>query len=129
MLKSLEFELLELRWDYLSNSEPPYLVLKAKTNQLWLLECLLRNHYLKLSAGNYFEIQTILENQDFYHGTDIVYWPTDHGISACPILQKKQAIIKKLEEFKITYDDAPELFVAFKNEMQKLYDTIQVMYL
>ena len=129
MVKFLEFELLELRWDYLSNSEPPYLVLKDKTNQLWLLECLLRNHYLKLSAGNYFEVQTILENQDFYYDIDIVYWPTDHGISACPILQKKQAIIKKLEEFKITYDDAPELFVAFKNEMQKLYDAIQVMYL
>lgn len=42
MLKFLEFELFELRWDYLSNSEPPYLVLKAKTNQLWLLECLLQ---------------------------------------------------------------------------------------
>lgn len=129
MPKFLEFELLELRWDYLPDSELPYLVLKAKTNQLWLLECLLRNHYLKLSTGNYFEVQTVLENQDFYYDTDVVYWPTDHGISAYPILHKNRASIKKLEEFKITYDDAPELFVAFKNEMQKLYDVIQVMYL
>ena len=129
MLKYLEFELFDLIWDYRSNSEPPYLVLKAKTNQLWLVECLLQNHYLKLSADNYFEIQIILENQDFYYDTDIVYWPIDHGISACPILRKDKYFLKKLEEFKITYNDAPELFVAFKNKMQELYDMIQVLYI
>lgn len=129
MPKFLEFELLELRWDYMPGSDPSYLVLKAKTNQLWLLECLMRDHYLKVSTGNYFEIQTVLENQNHYYDADVIYWPTDHGISACPISHKERVFTKKLDEFKIFYEDAIELFVSFKNEMQKLYDAIQVIYL